>query len=179
MRRRSIRWILLAALIVGATGLVASFLPFVRPANDQPTRADAVVVLAGDWGERLALGLRLVRAGVAPTLVLAGQPDSEEADRLCQRNLAFEIVCLRPSPDSTRNEARAAGRLARTRGWHRLVVATSTTHVTRSRLLFERCVDGDVQVVGAARADDLRTRVRFIVHEWLGTAHALTFERGC
>lgn len=170
----------MAALLIGLSGLVASLLPFLRPSSDPVGPADAVVVLSGDRGDRLALGRRLVREGVAPVLVLAGEPDFAEADRLCQAEVPFEVVCLRPRPDSTRAEARAAADLATRRGWDSLVVATSEAHVSRTRLLFERCVEGNVAVVGTStRYEDLRTRIRVIAHEWLGFLHASTAARQC
>ena len=49
--------------------------------------------------------------------------------------------------------------------------------MTRSRLLFERCVDGDVQLVGAgysyARAP------RYVLSEWVKLAYAQTLGRDC
>lgn len=180
MSRWSVPGLVVATLLTGGAGLAASIRPLVRPDSDRLSRADAVVVLAGgDHGERLALAQELLRSGVAPTLVLDGQPDVQEAARLCTASVAFEVVCLRPAPDSTRAEARAAGRLVAARDWHRVVVATSTAHVTRSRLLFSRCVQAEVQVVGAQPPYGLRTRIKAIAHEWLGTLYALTVARGC
>jgi len=169
----------MAALIAGVVAVVGSLVPFIWPIPDHPTHADAIVVLAGDHGERIALGLRMIGAGVAPTLVLAGKPDSKNIDRLCQARLAFEVVCLKPAHDSTRNEARATAELAAERGWRHLVVVTTTSHVTRARLLFDRCVEGDVQFVGATAPYNLRAKMSVVIHEWLGTADALIAQRGC
>lgn len=128
----------------------------------------------------MALGRRLVGEGVAPVLVLAGEPDFAEADRMCRADLSFEVICLRPRPDSTRAEARAVGDLAVERGWDRVVVTTSSAHVARARLLFRRCVEGAVAVVGSStRYEDLRTQTRVIAHEWLGFLHASIAARRC
>ena len=82
-----------------------------------------------------------------------------------------------PVPFSTRGEARAIGRLARARGWNRVVVVTSTFHVTRTRLLFHRCYGGRLWVVGAA-APWWR-----LPEEWASESGKLivqlTAERGC
>lgn len=134
-----------------------------------------MVVLSGDRGERLARALQLVEAGVAPTLVLDGQPDFQQAEDLCRGGQAYEVVCLRPEPDSTRAEARAAARLASDRRWRHIVVVTTTSHVTRAGLLFRRCVEGSVHMVKAHR----RPQLGPVVHEWLGVVHALTLARGC
>ena len=152
---------------------------FVWPLSGHPDRVDAVVVLSGDHGERLPVALRLIERGVAPTLVLDGTPDYRRVFELCREQQAFEVVCLRPEPDSTRAEARAAGRLATERGWNSLIVVTTTHHVTRSRMLFRRCFDGDVSMVGAYPPYGWRISLRQIVHEFLGAGHTLTVRRGC
>src|SRR4051812_31216449 len=97
-------------LMVGGAALVVSLvagtaLPaklFLWPASHRPTAADAVVVLSGDFGDRLTKALQLMRAGVAPTLVIDGEPDYARMAQLCTGDEPFEVVCLRPEPDSTR-----------------------------------------------------------------------------
>jgi uncharacterized SAM-binding protein YcdF (DUF218 family) len=138
-----------------------------------------VVVLSGDHGERLRIALRLIREGVTATLVLDGTPDSPEALELCRERQVFEVVCLRPNPDSTRAEARAAGELAADRGWRSLIVVTTAYHVPRSALLFLRCFDGSVAVIGADPPYGWRRSFDAITHEWLALGHALTLDRGC
>lgn len=175
------RVLLVAALgmaILGVSGAALSRM-FIWPAVDHPRTADAIVVLSGDHGERLAAALRLVRDGVASTLVLDGEPDFARARDLCAGGEPYEVICLRPRPDNTRSEAQAAARLATERHWNRLVVVTTTTHVTRARLLFERCHRGSLAVVGAPAPYDWRTRIRATSHEVLGTAYALTLSRRC
>lgn len=170
--------LVLAVVLVGAVVLGASFLPFVRPAPDPvPRSADAIVVPSGDLGGRLPLALELVRAGVAPNLVVDGLPDLPETKELCRHSPDVAVVCLEPEPDSTRTEARAAGRLAAERGWRTLVVVTDPVHVHRARLLFGRCVSGSVAVVGTRAHPGAGFRA--VLHEWLGTVDAEIRDRGC
>ena len=161
------------ALVVVVSLLTARL--FVWPPSGSPSRVDAVVVLSGDRGERLARGLALLEAGVSNTLVLAGSPDSELVLDLCKGGQPFEVVCLRPQPDSTRHEARAAAQLASDRGWESVAVVTTTAHLTRAGLLFRRCMSTSVVMVEGRR----RPSVRLVVHEWLGMAEALLLARGC
>lgn len=168
-----------AALIIGVAGLGLSVRTIVEPEVDVFSRADAVITLSGDRGERLPRALSLVRAGIAPTLVIDGLPDLEQAKQLCHNSPDFEVVCLHPSPDNTQAEAEAAGRLARDRGWTRIVVVTDKVHVSRARLLFERCVKGSVAVVAAPTTRALQPTWKAVAHEWLGIADALTLSRGC
>ena len=150
----------------------------VWPTTYEPERADAVVLLSGD-GARLPGALHLMERKVAPTLVFVGTPDVLAVVALCRDPQAFEVVCLQPSPDNTRTEARAAGELARARRWQSMVLVTSRYHVTRARLLFSRCFDGTVGAIGDPPRYGPQFARRQIRHEWLGLIHATVFARGC
>lgn len=171
----------IAAAAIGGCVLAASVATraVLWPHADEVVHADALVVLSGDHGERLARAKELMARGVAPTLVLAGAPDSSEVLRLCGGGQDFEVVCLRPEPDSTRAEARATAALAARRGWRTVVVVTSVPHVSRARLLFRRCFRGRTQVVGAALPYGGRLAVQARVHEVVGLLYAWTWARGC
>ncbi|MDQ4068157.1 MAG: YdcF family protein [Actinomycetota bacterium] len=172
--RAALRLVALAALL-----FLVSLVPFVWPPRDGVKRADAVMVLSGDHGERLAKGLSLMEEGVAPTLVLNGTPDLAQVLELCRGGQPFEVVCLRPDPDSTRAEARAAGRLASERRWDEVVVVTTKYHVTRARLLFSRCIDGKVKMVGATPPYGRRMRAHQVFREWLAVGYSISLARGC
>jgi uncharacterized SAM-binding protein YcdF (DUF218 family) len=121
-----------------------------------------------------------MRAGVAPTLVLVGKQTELEADELCRGEEApFELVCLLPDPDRTRTEARAAADLASVRQWRRLVLVTSTYHVFRSRMMLERCFDGDVDAVGAKAPLGFRSLVPLVAKEWVTLVRAIVVAREC
>jgi uncharacterized SAM-binding protein YcdF (DUF218 family) len=119
---------------------------FVFPHTDRPARASAIVVLGGDAQRRLPLGLELAGAGVAPVLVVSDGAGSDwaPARALCARpgGRSFKVVCFRPDPFSTRGEARAMKAMAAARRWRSLLVITSTYHVYRARMLFQRCLRG-------------------------------------
>lgn len=170
----------LAAAVGLAVLLAASFVPFVWPPNHDPDRADAIVIVSGDHGERFPRAARLLERGVANTLVFVGTIDRGDDELLCREGWrGREVVCLRPQPDSTRDEARAAAELARRRGWKQVVVVTSTYHVARTALLFKRCFDGKVWVVGEDPPLPASTVREFTVREWLATGYFLLFKRGC
>ncbi|HEX2118886.1 MAG TPA: ElyC/SanA/YdcF family protein, partial [Acidimicrobiales bacterium] len=153
VRTGAVRTAVHLVAVTGAMAAVAGLAlgaAILWPSTDAtPRRADALVVLSGDHGERLARAKELLAGGVAPTLVLVGTPDSAENLDMCAGRTTFDVVCLRPEPDNTRTEAAATAELARDRDWEALVVVTSTPHVSRARLLFDRCFPGTLDVVGA------------------------------
>ena len=174
--------------LVALVGLVAVALAgltyplFVFPATDEPGRADAVVVFAGGDGERQTEGVRLVRQGVAPVLVLSdgGQPEAPRA-RLCrERPAGLRLYCLTPDPATTRGEARRFAELADRQGWRSLVLVTSDYHLLRAGLLLGRCYDGHLRRVGTAlRNDHIWETGRQLAGEWLAVGAALTLQRSC
>ena len=177
------RWRRLVLLVLGVL-LVAWIVATIRivfvPTEDDPGKADAVVVLAGSKHERLDRGLELVRDGVAPTLVISDgfDPRQPRANRLCRDGGdGFSVACFTPDPDSTRGEARAVGELARKRGWQRVLLVTSRFHVTRARMLFDRCLDADVDAAGV---DYPWTSVpAAVAGEWVKLGLSETVSRGC
>jgi uncharacterized SAM-binding protein YcdF (DUF218 family) len=177
LRRRRV-WMPLA--VVGTLLLGATARLFVWPSTDDPRRADAVVVLDGGSGERLDEARALVERDVAPTLAISAgrELDPDEADGLCARPQQFEVVCFSPTPDSTRGEARALATLARQNGWNEVVLVTSTYHVTRARMLVERCFDGRVDVVAASPPTRPLHWIAAVGHEWAASLDA-TMRRTC
>jgi uncharacterized SAM-binding protein YcdF (DUF218 family) len=169
LRSRTI-WIpLVFVVFLGANARL-----FVWPTRDAIDHASAVAVLAGGRGERLHRALELMREGVASTLLVS----EDRRDRICKERQQFHVVCFMPSPPTTRGEAEAIARLARSHRWTRLVVVTSTYHVTRARLLMGRCDRGSVSVIGATPRDDVFGWIGDLAHEWGGLAEAL-IDRGC
>src|SRR4051812_35013381 len=120
---------------------------FVVPGRDEPTKADAILVLGG-WGDRLGKGTDLAKRGYAPVLLVSlpyqGCPDLTEV----------EVVCFRPVPFTTQGEARYAAELAAAHHWRHLIVVTSTDQTTRGRLRLQRCTDLTLTVVSAPLPHD-------------------------
>jgi uncharacterized SAM-binding protein YcdF (DUF218 family) len=159
---------------------IAAATLFVWPPHHEAARADALVVLAGGRGPRLAKGLELVRRGVAPVLVVSDgwSPTWPEANRLCAgRPAPVPVACFHPDPYSTRGEAEAFSRLAARRGWRSVVVVSSRYHLLRARMLFERCYDGTVST--AAANGTLLGRILEAPVETLKLGYALLVKRGC
>jgi uncharacterized SAM-binding protein YcdF (DUF218 family) len=144
---RLVRW--LVAVLVVAWGVAAIALFVVRH-GDKPIHADAVFVLSGS-PTRLPVGIRLVREGYAPLLVVSRMPAGEKPleREACTGKLDVRTLCFHARPYSTVGEAEELGRLAAARHWTAVDVVTSEYHVVRARILMERCYHGRLRVVGA------------------------------
>jgi len=173
--------LILAGLV--AAWLVACLVLFVWPPAESsaPAHADVVVVLSGSK-RRLPPALALIRRGVAPVLALSTVQRTKhwpQAERLCatHRYAGARVLCFTAAPYSTRGEARTVARLAHARGWHSIVVVTSTFHLTRAKLLFKRCYHGRIAMIGSP------STWWQLPEEWASETGKLlvqlTLERGC
>lgn len=150
-----IRRILVVLGVLVAAWLVACAVLFVWPPAETgaPAHADAVVVLSGS-AKRLPPAEALIRNGVAPVLALSSvqkSPTWKAAHRLCRAGTyaGAHVLCFEAAPYSTRGEAETVARIAARRGWHSIVVVSSTFHLTRAEMLFQRCFHGELSLVGA------------------------------
>lgn len=173
-------------LVVGglvAAWLVACAVLFVWPPAETgaPRHADAVVVLSGD-SRRLPPAEALIRRGVAPVLAISSVAKTTSwvaARRLCRlgRYGTARVLCFEASPYSTRGEAETFSTIARRHHWRSIVVVSSTFHLTRAQMLFGRCYDGKLSLVGAP------SLWYHLPVEWVSETGKLLvqalFERGC
>jgi uncharacterized SAM-binding protein YcdF (DUF218 family) len=120
-------------------------------ATHSPRRADAIVSLDGDRPRRLRKAVELAAGGVAPTLVVV-RGEAVAPELLAARDLPFEVLSVVPEPSTTRGEAREVGRLASERGWQHILVVTSTYHIPRARLIFQRGLECELAVASAGCA---------------------------
>ena len=143
MRRRLAAGLLLAWLI-------AAIVLFVVPHGQKPVRANAVVVLSGS-ATRLPVGIKLMREGYAPLLVISRTTPypSPLEQRACAHRLGLHVLCFRAKPYSTAGEAELIGRMAEERHWTAVDVVTSDFHLFRARILVRRCYKGELRMVGA------------------------------
>jgi len=165
--------------VLSATVAVVTMRLFVWPATDVARQADAIVILGpGRHGERFLEGERLIRDRIAPSILISLSSRAERSRREQQLCRAVSTTCFRARPFTTRGEAQAIAKIAQARRWRHIVLVTSRYHVTRARLLNDRCFDGRVDVVAADHRRGWLEAVSTTLHEWGGLI-ALTFTRGC
>jgi len=169
----------IALAFIVATGATAGL--FVFPHTHTPLKADAVVVFRGGQGERLDTAVGLMKAGVAKDLVIPNGTTASwpQANRLCRGAASYDVACPTPSVETTRGEARAIAEVARRNNWQHIVLVTSTYHVTRARVLLERCFNGKVDAVEARPGLTVSRFITRVTHEWAGMAEAMLVNNGC
>lgn len=188
-RRSRGRWLLAAATVALVLGVVAAGLSwrwFVRPTEDGPVPADAIVMFGGA-GRRFHKAVELAESGYADVVVLSDPQEEDEEYTafgwFCRNTPRpgyephdYEAICFEPPTHTTRGESRWVAELARERGWRSINLVTTTEQATRARMLLARCWDGEIHVVTVPT--DLFRPAR-ILYEWGAMARATIERRSC
>lgn len=174
-RSRIIGAFVVAVAIIGSA---LTYTWFIDPSVDEPQAADAVVMLGGGRGERLALALDLIDRDMAPVLAIMNGLQWSKGIELClSDDQPFEIVCPGDVPN-TRGEAREIAILAEERGWDSIILVTSDFHIHRATTHVSRCFDGTIYRIAAGNDFSPSRWIFAIGREWAGTIRNV-FVRGC
>ena len=127
------------------------------PRVDPPARSDALLVLGPPDPTRIEYAEDLVyHQHVADTLVIS-TPDAQPFDppemveyytarSFCEPHDGVEVICFKPNPSTTQGEAMKLEELSEQRGWDTVTAVTFTQHVSRSRLILQRCYPGELRM---------------------------------
>jgi len=109
---------------------------------DPIQEVDAVVVLSGDDGDRLALAIEMHKQGWASNLVITNVEDNINqrlaAEAQAGGFVKDEIYITKLKVESTVDEAIAVRKLSKQKGWTSLMVITDPYHSFRARFIFRR-----------------------------------------
>ncbi|HYI95451.1 MAG TPA: YdcF family protein [Bryobacteraceae bacterium] len=165
--RRFTQWFLLALLLVFLL-LSFNYRTVLAAIGDQlvetrpPERADAVLVLAGDFrGTRILRGGELAQGGFAPTVLVSGPA---EVYGVNEATLAIQYATSRGMPPnyfqavpirafSTLEEAHAFAPELRKRNIRKLLLVTSNYHTHRAANIFRAVLGKDIAIHSVAAAD--------------------------
>lgn len=127
---------------------------------DPISAVDAVVILSGDDGDRLATAIEMHERGLAPSLVITDT--SSRANRLLIQEAVAggfpedEIYVTDMQVGSTVDEAQAVQAFAQDRGWDSLMIVTDPYHSLRTRFIFRR----------ELKSSDIDIIIRPVVGHW-------------
>ena len=131
--------------------------------EDSLDKADVLIVLSDDnfYADRATRAAELFREGKAPLVVASGRrlrPSAGVAELmehdLVERGVPKDkILRFAMDGDSTREEAEALAKLAKTKKWHKAIVVTANYHTRRARYIFRHLFPQDIEI-GVASARD-------------------------
>lgn len=160
--------------IVGSTSLPGKLLgslerPWVGVKRAELPEADAVVLLGGfaypsreevgglhfnQSADRAVAALELIRLGKAKTLVIGGTGFTHDGTAYAEGDIFREILVVRQlgGPEvislggckHTRHEAEKTAKLAQERGWKRVLLVTSATHMKRAAGVFRTTTELEI-----------------------------------
>lgn len=144
----------LAIVVLGLllSWLAACYLMVLEPTVNKLAKVDAVLVLGPpDVDGRAEAAYALARAHYASTVVISVASDKQQQVKGACRNQnpAYQVICFQPHPATTQGEAQEIEQLAKQHGWKSIIVVTSKYHISRARLIIERCLAGKVLMVAA------------------------------
>jgi uncharacterized SAM-binding protein YcdF (DUF218 family) len=136
--------VLLALVVLWASGLVWFARAIPAAVADPDSETDAVVVLTGG-SLRVQSGLALLAAGKAKKLFVSGVYHSTDVAALLRvsRQSPEHVACcivLGHEADNTRGNAQETAQWMRQEGFHSLRLVTASYHMPRSLLEFSRAM---------------------------------------
>ena len=140
--------------------------------SDPIQPVDAVVVLSGGDGDRLALAIEMHDQRIAPKLVITDT--TEEANELlvgeAQRGgfAPEDIILTTIQVRNTVDEARAVRELVKNNDWRAVMVVTDPFHSLRTRVVFRR----------ELRQLDVEVMVRPVVGHWFRSTTWFFYPQG-
>jgi uncharacterized SAM-binding protein YcdF (DUF218 family) len=156
--RHTLAWVLLLLLLLGAVVAAAGAYAVSRAGywldapGRSPAPADAIVVLGGDDGGRLARALLLYRERYAPAIVLTGIEHGNRATRSTYLTWRADYLvrqgvprsALRYDTESNNSYEEATNILAlmRKHGWRSVLVVSDPPHLRRLSWTWERVFKG-------------------------------------
>jgi uncharacterized SAM-binding protein YcdF (DUF218 family) len=158
--------VLLTALAAGFYPTLLTWMATRLAVVDPLQHADAIVVLAGESGERVVEGVHLWREGWAPLIVMSGglgEGNVTLAELMRRQAVSLGVdehhIVVQDRSTDTGEDARYVAQLARQRGFHRVLLVTSPYHARRALWLFRRELAGTgIEVVSRpVRASWFRT----------------------
>lgn len=131
--------------------------------EDPLDKADVLIVLSDDdfYADRATRAAELFREGKALLVVASGRrlrPSAGIAELmehdLVERGVPKDkILRIAQDGDSTREEAEALAKLAKTKKWHKAIVVTSNYHTRRARYIFRRVFPPGIEIRVASARD--------------------------
>lgn len=154
----------IAALAAAVLVTLAGIPLYVLPATDEPGPVDVIYVIGPPTDARIDVAMDMMAQGHAQALMVSLDPaesgEYPQAASACAQDgdtrlpQDATVLCARPDPFTTRGEARELEAQMAEHGWDSAAVITFTPHVSRARMIMDRCATGDVSMVDSGESLD-------------------------
>lgn len=153
-----------AMLLVVAFSQAGSYLS--SPAQT-PVRADIIMALGGDNGDRIAMAARLYHQGYVPRVMLTGLENVPAMTRfLFDEKVQDSEVILEQGADNTWEEAVNTLALLKQRGWKRVIIVSDPPHMRRLHFVWNKVFAGsDKEFVLVHSAPEWWNPARWWAHD--------------
>jgi uncharacterized SAM-binding protein YcdF (DUF218 family) len=147
MKRFSKNIIFTVVLIFLVAAAILFYSPNFIKHDDVLEKADAIVVLGGEAGERVHEGVQLYNNGYAQHLILTGGLlawQTNSADIMKKQALAAGVperaIITESSAESTRGNAVLIMPILKKLKANKIIVVTSAYHSKRAKMIFDHCL---------------------------------------
>jgi uncharacterized SAM-binding protein YcdF (DUF218 family) len=182
-RRLGRRVALGVAIALIATWLIGGYFVVVHPVTNRPAAADAIIVLGPpDTDGRVDTAIELAEQHYAPVVAISVESVLQrELKGACNGRVPDQVtvLCFQASPETTQGEARQIRKYAAQYGWKRIIVITSSYHISRARVIVERCFSGQVLMVAPHASHSILTIAYQYLYQTGAYIKAFTLTTGC
>ena len=134
-KKRVLALCLIGCLLVG---LLTFFAPTLLFVESKGARADAIVVLGGEAGDRTFRAVEIFKSGAAPLIVVTGNGDCDLIrDRILLTGVSSDRVIVEENSRSTKENAEFSLKLLRQHGCKKVILVTSWYHSRRALACFK------------------------------------------
>jgi uncharacterized SAM-binding protein YcdF (DUF218 family) len=128
-----------AFLLIGLSLAAATWPEKFLTVEQEPVKADAIVLLGGGSNFRVPRALELFQQGFAPLIIISGKGDSDETRRWL-KNSGVPVEALRCETNSmnTWQNAKFSASILREMKAHRVILVTSWFHSRRTLACFHK-----------------------------------------
>lgn len=125
---------------------------FLSSPAEIPVRADIVLVLGGDNGDRVVMANKIYMQGYAPRVMLTGLENSPSITRvnylnwrvefLIEQRISFDSIILESEAGNSWEEAVNTLAILKLHGWKRVIVVSDPPHLRRLSWVWSKVFTG-------------------------------------
>jgi uncharacterized SAM-binding protein YcdF (DUF218 family) len=142
--------------------------------NEMPQKSDVIIILAGDYGERVAYGGKLYLSGYADKVLLSGN-DSGMKQQALSQGIPESAILLEDQSRTTFENAKYSFKIVQAQGFKSVIVVTSPYHTRRASIIFTQFFRGIFLTICPVPYNPAMTRnwgkdgysTQFVVSEYL------------